>query len=589
MMKEDGWNPNDIYQPAYFGKINPAVDDPRVPSLVTASADDGGGGDFRNTTWWENGNYQKVSCLSLATYQANGSLPDDPSISITPDHFPPVKKLIKDIRAKNLRFRVSSLSTLNQKTGNSGVTMYGAIHIEGLRVEIDGDQEAGGFTAHLSGTVENSSPGLTATVEVLGFDALSIDIEINGGTGDPSIDIEWTGPIPTGLSVEVGACFIINEIRNAIEPSPGSLSPEDEGRVAAEFGAGRGIDCLAMEVVRALMYSGTWLEWIGAEDAAMLVNEKPAPTGEKAVDLSGTVLDTTSAGFQRTQDYLNAPESLKTTNWGLDSILTGSLLYGRDASNKYSRLVEWYASNWLCINLTDFQPYSSPSQPYGLGDAEWKYYDLICNKNLTNGTGTDGALVIDSGWPPSNHWFGGQGMILGAQGAVSHEGNASGGEKPAPSATVSPGSPAFVFAGLVALTPFAIEEPPGSGKYLATYNVRGTTLGCKGYDIYNKDDCSPSGGKWYVPWPPTNDDPEASLKFFHANVANGHDDSVSSGKFHCMWDFSGDGVSDLDYGNASFDPGGSDCGRLFLYDVETGRTGVHVVDILYEKGDWVEP
>ena len=56
-----------------------------------------------------------------------------------------------------------------------------------------------------------------------------------------------------------------------------------------------------------------------------------------------------------------------------------------------------------------------------------------------------------------------------------------------------------------------------------------------------------------------------------------------------MWDFDGDGAGDLTYGNSSYDPGGSEYGRLFVYDVESGRTGVHFVNIYYEQGNWVAP
>ena len=577
MEKQGGWDSDRIYEDEYFGVVESVCG---IPDEMTAST---GGGDFRTSDWWNNGNLQRVSGMSLSTWQLDGSNSGgDPAVSLSPEHFPPVAERIKDIKAENVHFRVICLSTMNLETGSSGVTMFGDVKVKGLEVEVDADE--GGI--EIQGIVNNASPSVDVEISLdallFEIDLVTIQVVIDGSSDEPpdSIIDGIQEIMDNGNKVIIGACYIIDEIRASIEPSPGPLTTADKDRIRREFDDGRGIDCLANEVVRALMYSGTWLEWIGTDDAAILVNEKEAPTGEQAVDLSGTALDTNSSSFNISSKYLTEADTPHvTTNWGLDSIMTDCLLYGRDATHKYSRLVEWYASNWLCMNLTDFQPYNCSGQPFEQGEAEWNYYDLICEKQITNGDGTDGAIVLDKAWPPSSHWFGGQGMILGAQGAVGHDGAATAGKpKPTPSDNVFPGSPLQVFAGLVALSPYAIDE--GGGSYLATYNVRGITLSTStGYELDYDEDCNACD--WKLPWPPINDDPSAALKFFHANVANGHDDTVSSGKFHCMWDFNGDGQGDLTYGNASYNPGGSSFGRLFVYDLNNGRTGVHYADIWY--------
>jgi len=579
------WDPAKVYEPDYFGK---------VPDPVATLEDTVNDEDFRTTDWWNNGNNLRISCVSLSNWQRD-SVSDtdytDPAMTLTTKYFPPIKEFVKDIRAKGLHFRVTGISAMNLDSGEAGVAMFGSILIEGLKVEIDGNIDADGHDVKLEGTIENSSLDITGSGT--GFEAT---VELKG---DGGLDFDITGvdliPPAIKIDVDVGIPYILNKIRAGLTPALEELEQPALDRIKAEYDAGRAVDCLANEVVNAVMSAGNWIPWMEAENAAVVINDKAAGNsgGNDAIDLSGTALDASNDNpdFKTSKMYLGdtaANSSHKVTNWGLDCISTDALIYGRDKNHKYSRLVEWYASNWLCLNLTDFQPYSARDQKYSPGSsewdtapnvAEWKYFDLICDKELTKGTNDDGdALKIDEGWPPSSHWFGGRGMILGCQGALGHDGVATPGmqgpEKPGPTDNVEPGSPNHVFVGTIALTPYVDNDG-------AAYNCRGITLGpSDGYEFFfDRDSIAETR---VIPWPPPNDAPESELKFFHANVANGHDDDTASGAFQVMWDFDSDGAADLTYGNASYNTSGSELGRLFVYDLGTGRTGVHKVNIYYE-------
>ena len=525
-------------------------------------------GEFLDKDWWANGENLRVSLLSFSNWEFDGDIDaDDPSVTISTDHFPKVKDFIKEIRVEKNRSRFGALSALNIESGKSGVAGFGFLNIGGLEVELDGEIS----DMDVSGTVKNDSPSLTVSVDLpIPLGDADIEVTIVGDDQAP-IDSIWdaAGALLTS-EVDVGAIWVVNGLRGELQPPLGDLGGAAEDRLETAFANDLGIDCLANEIVRAIIRGGKWMPWVPASDAGVMTRSSDD------VDLSTTKLD--DSRTIKVQEYLeadNGPESV--SNGGLDYLISDTLIYGRDPSGPYNRLVEWFAQNWLCLNMTDFQPYAEADGSQSQAKSQWRYYDLITQKEITDpdGDGDSQPFVIDDGWPPPGPWFGGQGMVLGAQAAIGHDGNASGPEKPDYNDPVSPGSPSHVLAAIVALTPYAEEN-------YASYNLQGITLGDgEGWELQFVDD--PIGGseEWKIEWPPPNDWPESEVKFFHASVANGHDDFLTNGEFRTIWDFSGTHETINRFGNASYRPG-SDFGRLFVYDKSTRRTGVHQIGIFYE-------
>ncbi len=553
-----------LFEPENFGYCEFEINTPEDQSSMF-----GGGKLEDQDDWWNGGNNLRISLLTLGNWEEDGTLSGgDPSVTVSTDHFPAVKDLIDKITVDVNHCRGSCISVLNMENGNSGVAGFCALTVKGLVVRVDGKVSG----LDIEGDVKNTSPTIDVDAGLV-----TAHVTIKGNDSEPDPDIDW-GILTGDIDVDVGAIWILDELRKELKPSMGVMDSKERERVVAEFNKTKGIDVMANEVIRAVVRTSQWLPWVPASDAGAMTRSSDD------IDLSTTKLD--DSRTSKAEDVVTGANGpMDVSNGGMDYLVSDTLIYGRDSvsSPRHNRLLEWFASNWLCLNMTDFQPYSADNGKDDKADAQWHYYDLICDKKITHpDNNVDSPIVMDDAWPPPSTWFGGHGMMLGAQAAISHLGDSTGPEKPQWNTDVEPGNPKKVLAAVVALTPFAGSD--GAGTY-ATYNVLGVTLGdAEGWELQFTGD--PEGDGWTVEWPPPNDWPESPTKFFHGCVANGHVDSVTPGRFATLWDFDGTHEDKHKFANVSYTPEGqSDFGRLLVMDPVTGRTGVHHINIFYEPAD----
>lgn len=463
---------------------------------------------------------------------------DDPAVTVCARHIAGMEDLVKDIRCERCRTDIGILSITNLENGKSGITARGFCVVEGVQIHIDGeiDVDVGPFT-------------------------ISPDIKGYVHNGNPRINWEW-GPFSGTYTIDADAAIkIIDKVRDKVDetadPDLGNLDSAGRSRVSQAESDGKLVDCIANECLRAVLQAGQWLPWLETDDMLSF-------RGNSAIDLSGTDLAGTPQVAAGTVDDTDK------TNNAMSFVNSEALLYGRDPGKTppHARLIEWFAANWLCVNVSIADPYGGANGTMEApAKANWLYHDVITEKELTK---KDDPYQVD--WPFGNRWYGGQGMILACQGAAGHNGDSDGTEYN----VTSPGNPGQVFAGLVAFTPNATAS---GGTPCGVYNLSGVALGTG--PVYRLDPDEDPAATRKVPWGSAISafDTPGDVRFFYANVANGWDDRRAKGTFEVNWDFGCDGTPDTKLGNVSFNVAGKQAGLLWIRDEETGRTGAHRIVI----------
>jgi len=521
-------NPDEFY---YFPS-----GDPRLPDVPTGES------------YFDTSAGVKAAFYRFHGWEFDGNLGGNPALRVCVEHFPKFDEydVVQHFEVGKARLDIGVLSLMNMETGDSGICGRGFCWLEDIYIRIKGDYPAPLspiVKVKLDGKVTNATPYIKYKVKVLGVTVYRGKYVI-----DAAKSKEW-----------------IDKVRDAMIPPEPRLNPTELAAIDNAWATGTGLDRLGNEIIRTVMRSGKWLKWIGTTDP--IFQESPQ------INVSNTNLDNFSDDYRALGVVGGKPSA---SNNGMSHLSGDVLLYGRDSPHNFCRLIEWFAANWLCLNLNIFDPYgmlkagSAPGTVESGGTGLWEYHDLICNKVVT----TDDPYQVE-GWPPNKYWYGGQGFVCGAQGAVSHQGDASGSDL----VCSFPGNPRQVFATLVAVMP---EANPSTMAGEAVYDVKSAVLG--GQDVFTIDWADDGAiASQRIPWPPQNDQTIAGasteVKSMYANVANGHDDRITNGDFVMNWDFNADGTADGRFGNAAYDTQGAQNAFMLVVDKTTGRTGYHLIEI----------
>jgi len=465
-------------------------------------------------SFWNDGNNVMISSLHFQSWESSGTeTENNPAISICPDHLKgPATAFLKDIRVVQGRLDGIVLSILNMETMSSGIT--GRVFCR---------LKEAGVKAILVGWLNGSDKVVIFGIEFWGKNK-ALDV----------VKKAWS---------------------KAKKPCP----QEVLSYVSRVWDAGNGQDGVFTGSFWAFLPCNEWSVWKNTDAFALRNNPQ--------IDIKVDVL----------QDPVGAddiiPKDGYPINGGLSFQNSELLIYGRSKNIPLARLIEHFAASWLNLNLHLLNPYTGPSRDNStMRPAEWRYYDLITERNLTPVKG------IPVPWPPPGMWDGGRGKVMGVQGGLGHQEDAVGVDR---QPCQEPGNPAKVLSALIALSPDA--QQPGEDRILA-YNFFGIQLnGTDGPPLEANWHPDPVGEQnWWVPWPPPNET-DTTVKNFYANVSNGGDKNVvADGEFVTGWDFDCDGQGETRFANTTWNveqQGRSSRSILYVYNPATGRCGCQRVDM----------
>ena len=477
-------------------------------------------------SFWNDGNNCLISSLHFQTWEGSGSETEaNPAVKICPDHLKgPASMFLRDIRVVKCRADAIVISALNLEDLSSGIT--GRVHIR--------LQDA------------------AAKAIIVGWLSGSDEVKIFG--------IELWGK---NKAQDV--------IKKAWQKAKKQAPQQVLDYAARLWDADNGMDGVFTGALWAFLASNEWSVWKNTDAFALRDNPQ--------IDIKVEVLkDPVGA-----DDIM--PKSNYPINGGLSHQNSELLIYGRAKDIPLARLIEHFAASWLNLNLHLLNPYTGPAAPNSqMRQAEWRYYDLITDRNLTPAQG------IKVPWPPPAIWAGGRGKVVGVQGGCGLVDGSCQGQDRKPCDL--PGMPQTVLSQLIALCPDAQE--PGEERIMA-YNMFGIQLdGSDNPPMEANWHPDPLGEKqWWVPWPPANET-DTAVKSFYANVANGGDKNIiSDGAFLSGWDFDCDGEGDTRFANTTWNweaIGRPDRSILYVYNPETGRCGAHRIDVPGAGDDsgWVD-
>ena len=495
-------------------------------------------------SFWNEGNNVLVSSLHFQSWEGSGQETEsNPAIKICPNHLKgPGSMFLKDIRVIKCRTDAMVLSALNLEDLSSGIA--GRVFCRLV--------DAGVLPKNpMPGIVELVPPGWV--------------------TGSSDVDVYLN---ILGMRMFLFKAWHKNKALSLVEKAWDKAGKEAPQNVLDYTGrlwdAGNGQDGTFTGAFWAFLPSNEWSVWKNTD--AFNLRDNPQ------IDIKVDVL----------QDPVGADDIMPSSNYPINGGLSHQnselLIYGRAKDIPLARLIEHFAASWLNLNLHLLNPYTGlPPKNSKLRFAEWRYYDLITDRNLTPAKG------IRVPWPPAGIWAGGRGKVMGVQGACGLVDNTCRGKDRQPCEL--PGNPQTVLSQLVALCPDA-QEP--SGERILAYNMFGIQLdGSDDPPLEANWVDDPIGEReWYVPWPPRNET-DTAIKAFYANVANGGDmNVVSDGAFLSGWDFDCDGEGETRFANTTYNMESlnrPERAILYVYNPQSGRCGAHRIDVPGAFGDsgWV--